>query len=147
MARRLAQQIALIAAGAALLGAGPAAADLKQVDGKVCYEVIVIGTITAYGEFASYDELFGPASEDTISIGGRQEMTVRVDEILGDGRLSPSITVRTLMGSAYRLPAPMLFYLQREERGSYWAAAWRRIGSDSVGGVDTSKNSPPRCPA
>ncbi len=139
--------LAVVLSGAGALISSPAAADLKQANGEVCYDLMVVGTVKGYGEFVSLYQLVNPPDDDdALYIGGRQEMGVRIDEAFGAPRLPGDITVRAMMTSAYRLPVQMLFYLQREERGSYWAADWLRVERDALGRVQTRDDPPPRCP-
>lgn len=127
----------------AAFAAGPADAALREHDGRVCHDVVVIGSVKDYGAFLGYDEMAPDPDPEAIYIGGRFDLTVRVDEVI-DGRLAPrEITVRALMASAYRLPRTMLFYLQKEERGSYWAVDWKVF--DDRGRVETPDDPPPRC--
>ena len=135
----------LVAGLGALLMAGSATADLKQRDGRVCYDMLVVGTVSSYGEFTSLDDLLGPPEDGSFYVGGRVEMKVRVDEMLEGVGLPPDITVRALVSSQYVTPVRMTFYLQREERGSYWAAEWLAISRDAPGSIRRSANPPPRC--
>ncbi len=130
-------------AAAAVLVAGPADAALREREGLVCHDLVVIGEVKAYGAFMSYYEMDPEPDPEAIYVGGRFDLTVRVEEVI-NGRLGPSdITVRALMGSAYRLPRTMLFYLQKEERGSYWAVDWKVF--DERGRVETPDDPSPRC--
>lgn len=136
---------AAILALAACLVAGPADAALRERDGRLCHDLVVIGEVRAYGAFLGYHEMDPDPDPEAIYIGGRYDLTVRVDEVI-DGRLGPrDITVRALMGSPYRLPKAMLFYLQKEERGSYWAVDWTPF--DQRGRVETPGDPSPRCKA
>lgn len=129
-------------AATAMLVAGPAEAALREREGLICHDLVVIGEVKAYGAVLGYHEMDPDLDPDTIYIGGRYDLTVRVDEVI-DGRLGPrDITVRALMGSAYRLPKAMLFYLQKEERGSYWAVDWTPF--DERGRVETPDDPSPR---
>lgn len=129
----------------ALIVAGPAEAALRERDGRLCHDAVVIGVVTDYGAFLGYHEMDPDPDLDAIYIGGRYDLTVRIDEVI-EGRLGPrDITVRALMGSAYRLPKTMLFYLQKEERGSYWAVDWKPF--DDRGRVETPDDPAPRCKA
>ncbi len=129
----------------AVLFAGPADAAFRERDGRLCHDMVVIGEVKGYGAFLGYDQMDTDPDPDAIYIGGRYDLTVRVDEVI-DGRLGPrDITVRALMASAYRLPKTMLFYLQKEERGSYWAVDWTPF--DERGRVETPAEPPPRCKA
>lgn len=130
---------------AAALVAGPASAELRQRDGALCREIVMIGTIKSYGEFASYYELDPDPDPNALYIGGRQEMTIRVDEVIEGPELPPTITVRALMASAHRLPVRMLFYLQKEERGSYWAADWQVVKHDAGARIEIPDGAPKRC--
>lgn len=139
--------LAVVLSGGSALIASPAAADLKQADGKVCYDLMVVGTVKGYGEFISLHQLMNPPDDDdALYIGGRHEMKVRIDDAFGAPRLPRDITVRAMMTSAYRLPVQMLLYLQHEERGSYWAADWLRVERDALGRIETRDDPPPRCP-
>ena len=130
-------------AAAAVLVAGPADAALRERDGRLCHDLVVIGEVKAYGAFLSYYEMDPEPDPEAIYIGGRFDLTIRVEEVI-HGRLGPGdITVRALMGSAYRLPRTMLFYLQKEERGSYWAVDWKVF--DERGRVETPDDPSPRC--
>ena len=125
--------------------AGPADAALRERDGRLCHDVVVIGTVNDYGAFLGYHEMDPDPDPEAIYIGGRFELAVRVDEVV-DGRLGPrDITVRALMASAYRLPRTLLFDLQKEERGSYWAVDWKVF--DEGGRAETPDDPPPRCKA
>lgn len=127
------------------LVAGPAAAGLRERDGAVCHDLVLIGQVKGYGAFLGYEAMDPTQDPEAIYIGGRHDLFVRVDEVI-DGRLSArDITVRALMASAYRLPVSMLFYLQREARGSYWAVDWAVV--DARGRVETPDEPPPRCKA
>lgn len=131
---------------AAAFAAGPAAAaELRTRDGRICHDVVVVGQVKDYGEFVSYHDLDPTPDPDAIYIGGRQQMTVRIDSVPDGQSLPRTIQVRALMGSAYRLPVTMVFYLQRKDRGSWWAAGWGRVQPDSRGRVETPKDPPPRC--
>lgn len=128
---------------AASLVAGPAAAGLRERDGRLCHDVVIVGVVKDYGAFLGYHEMDPDPDPDALYIGGRFDLAVRVDEAI-DGRLGPrDITVRALMASAYRLPRTMLFYLQKEERGSYWAVDWKVF--DEGGRVETPDDPSPRC--
>ncbi|HRD45123.1 MAG TPA: hypothetical protein PLF78_01420 [Caulobacter sp.] len=130
---------------ASLLTAGPAAAQLQLRGGRVCHDLVVVGEVKAYGEFLSYYEMDPTPDETALYVGGRRQMTVRVERVL-DGRPLPRmIEVRALMASAYRLPVTMVLYLQREARGTYWAADWTVVKPDSRGRVATPDRPPPRC--
>jgi hypothetical protein len=130
-------------AATAMLVAGPADAALRERDGRLCHDMVVIGEVKAYGAFLGYHEMDPDPDPDAIYIGGRYDLTVRIEEVI-NGRLGPrDITVRALMGSAYRLPRTMLFYLQKEERGSYWAVDWAVF--DERGRVETPDDPSPRC--
>ena len=130
---------------AATLVAGPAVAELRERDGVICHDMVVIGAVKDYGAFLGYEAMDPSPDPEALYIGGRQDLTVRVDEVV-DGRLGQrTITVRALMASAYRLPVSMLFYLQKEARGSYWAVHWKVV--DAGGRVETPDKPPPRCKA
>lgn len=143
--RRTLLAVTLSCAG--VMTSTPAAAELRQADGKVCYDLMVVGTVKGYGEFVSLHQLVNPPDDDdALYVGGRWDLKVRVDDAFGEQRLPGRITVRAMMTSAYRLPVQMLFYLQREERGSYWAADWSRVERDALGRIQTRDDPPPRCP-
>lgn len=139
------RRLVVVLALAPALIAAPASAELRQRDGSVCHDLIVIGSIKSYGEFASYYELDPAPDDNAIYIGGRYELTVAVDEVI-EGQGPPStIQVRALMASAHRLPVQMLFYLQKEERGSYWAADWQIVKPGAGVRIETPDDPPKRC--
>jgi hypothetical protein len=129
------------------LAAGPANAELKMRDGEICHDLVVIGEVTGYGEFLSYHEMDPSPDEDAIYLGGRQQMRVQVETVVAGEAPPPTIEVRALMGAAYRLPTTMILYLQREERGTYWAADWRRVERGFAGRAEAADAVSPRCKA
>lgn len=126
---------------AAMFHVAPASAGSpKRVDGEVCYDQLVIGTVTSYIDGVSLSDLTGE-----VWLGARYDLEVRVDEVLEGARLPGKITVRATMTSQHKTPVEMLFYVQWLDDGVYWAPDWLPVRRDSAGRQMRSESPPPRC--
>jgi len=132
--------LTLIAMAATFCSAPAIAESPKRVDGKFCYDQLVLGTVTNYIDWVSLSDLTGE-----VWLGARYDLKVRVDEVLEGARLPRTITVRAAMMSQYKTPVEMLFYVQRLDDGVYWAPDWIPAKRDSAGREQRSQSPPPRC--